>query len=660
MQTGLSTTGPMHKFLVILRGVGPHPLRLANSALFLAERQRRRALLALARRKGRRRFVTQLLLPQVELARAATLPQPLRSAADRIRVEADSLLEHKVDILGSGLTSLGAEIDWQRDLKSGQRWEPIGYRRLQVARLDDQSDPLVPWELSRGHQLLTLARAALLFEDERYADEFERQIESWLSTNPPGIGINWTSSLEVAVRAVNWIWALATIEPYRPVSGALRERVAESLYEHGRHLYANAEGIPGLRDNHFVGTALGLLAVGAVLPGARRAKRWASYGADSLERELVRGSHSDGVWSESSLPYHGLVLEIFLLGRHLAAQTGRPFRASSDESLRRMLEVSRALRHPNGRIPLFGDQSDSRVLPASFDRTPTHDNLLWLGAGVLGLERPLAACPDPELAWTLGLKNWLEVRDRPLSERTLARQFASGGLYVFSSQGFHTAVHCGPEHRCGLGRHAHNDTLSFELSLDGTPVIVDSGTYIYTADIEARARFRGAAAHNVVVLDGEEPRPIAPRHVFELPKGIGCTVESWHEDAAVSELTAVDRDYGRLPSPVQIRRAFSLDHTRPILTIEDELLGEDCHEISSRIHLAPGAEVRLSGQIAEIELESVSIRISFYGFDQLLLLDGEVSSRYGVRNRAPVLVAGVAKRLPARVGYRIENIADEQ
>ncbi len=660
MQRGLSITGPMHKFLVTLRGVGPDPLRLASIALFLAERQRRRFALALARRKGRRRFETRLLLPQVELASAATLPEPLRSAADRIRVEADWLLEHKFRILGSGLTSLGAEIDWQRDFKSGQRWQPVGYRRLQVVRLDDQSDPLVPWELSQGHQLLTLARAALLFEDERYADEFERQIESWLSANPPGIGINWTSSLAIAVRAVNWIWALATIEAYRPVSGALRERVAESLYEHGRHLYANVEGVPGLRDNHFVATALGLLAVGAVLPGARGAKRWASYGARSLERELVRGSHSDGVWSESSLPYHGLVLEIFLLGRHLAAQTGRPFRASSDERLRRMLDVSRALRHPNGRIPLFGDQSDTRVLPASSARTPTHDNLLWLGSGELGLERPFPGHPDPELAWTLGLKNWLDVRDRPLSERSPARQFASGGLYVLSSQGLHVAVHCGPEHRRGLGRHAHNDTLSFELSLDGTPMIVDSGTYVYTADLEARARFRGAAAHNVVMLDAEEPRPITPRRVFELPKGIGCKVECWHEDAAVTELIAIDRDYKRLPSPAQIRRTFSLSHARPILTIEDELLGESYHEISSRIHLARGAEVRLSGQVAEIELESVSIRISFDGFDQLLLLDGEVSSRYGVRDRAPVLVAGVAKPLPARVGYRIETIADEQ
>ena len=72
-----------------------------------------------------------------------------------------------------------------------------------MTRLDDDSDAKVPWELSRGHQMLTLARAACLFEDHRYADELERQLDSWLQDNPPGVGINWVNAMEVALRAVN-------------------------------------------------------------------------------------------------------------------------------------------------------------------------------------------------------------------------------------------------------------------------------------------------------------------------------------------------------------------------------------------------------------------------------------------------------------------------
>jgi heparinase II/III-like protein len=58
----------------------------------------------------------------------------------------------------------------------------------------------------------------------------------------------------------------------------------------------------------------------------------------------------------------------------------------------------------------------------------------------------------------------------------------------------------GPDH---LRRHAHADTLSFELSLRGQRVLVNAGTSTYevTAD---RLRQRGTAAHNTVVVDGIE------------------------------------------------------------------------------------------------------------------------------------------------------------
>ena len=661
--SGSATGDPrtMRKLLSILRHVGPHPLRLARTGFFFAERERRRYVLALDRRaRPRRRLDLQLRLPLVALTSAQELPEPLQNAARRIRAEAEFVLEHRVDVLGSGLCSLGAEIDWHRDFKSGERWAPAGYRRIRAVRPGTRSDPKVPWELSRGHQLLTLSRAAALFRDECYVAELGRQLDSWLSANPPGIGINWASPLEVALRAVNWIWALATVEPYRPLDGELRKRVAKSLYEHGRQLEANIEGAPYLRDNHFVGVALGLLAIGASLPEAPRSDRWVSYGVRNLERELVLEVGGDGVSREESLPYHGLVLEMFLLGRQIAKQAARPFSPAGDEQLRRMLEVSRALRHPNGRIPLFGDQDSGRVLPAGFARAPTHDNLLWLGAGVLGSNRPLAGDPDPELAWTLGLASWREARDRPPDERAPAESFPEGGLYVLDSKRAHVAVCTGPPRRRGMRAHAHNDALSFELSIDGVPVVVDSGTFVYTADIEARNRFRSSAAHNVTVLDDEETCPIDPQSVFALAAGAGCELESRLDDRARAELIALCSDYLRLRPSAQVRRRFALERGgRLLLTIEDDLLGSGRRRDASYVHLAPGAKVGLAGQIAEIEHDSASFRVSFDGFDELRLLEGEVSDRYGSRRQAPVLVAVVTTTLPARVGYRIEDGASE-
>jgi len=47
----------------------------------------------------------------------------------------------------------------------------------------------------------------------------------------------------------------------------------------------------------------------------------------------------------------------------------------------------------------------------------------------------------------------------------------------------------------GNGGHAHHDQLSPELCLDGRDVIVDPGTYLYSALAERRNEYRGALAH---------------------------------------------------------------------------------------------------------------------------------------------------------------------
>jgi uncharacterized heparinase superfamily protein len=636
--------------------LGPHPVRIARYVVFmLVRRVRVRVRRATYLRRVNSSPGGPGLLPvAVVTGRFADLPDGLRADAERIRAEADQILGHHVEYLGSGDVSLGPEIDWHRDFKSGYRWEPDLYLDVEVTRLDDSSDAKVPWELSRGHQLLTLARAACLYGDERYAIELEAQIESWLNANPPGYGINWVNAMEVGIRAVNWIWAIGTLEQTRPLNPELRARVATSLQAHGRHIAMNLEGSPFLRSNHYLSDLLGLLAIAACLPADHHARRWGRFARRRLEREVRAQTFEDGAAFEASLPYHGLALEIFLATIVLARHGGMRFSARYEERVRRMLDVSRSVRHPGGRTPIFGDNDSGRILPGGFDRPPTHDPLISVGSHLLDGEPALAGAPDPEVAWTLGTEAWREAAAQSGSppERSYA-SFPHGGIYVLEGGGAKLVVRCGDIGQNGNGGHAHNDLLSYELS-HRRPVILDSGTYAYTFDLAARNELRSTRAHNTLMIDGEEINPIPAAAAFKLAQVAFPEVESWSPEGDLPELIASHDGYRRLSGDVKHRRTFRLDRRNGELTITDEVFGAGSHAVESFLHLPADARVSADSQGATVQLPEQEMRISLEGSDEdPLLEDGWIADRYGVRERAPVLVHRREGKLPACLVTRV-------
>ncbi len=571
--------------------------------------------------------------------------------------EAEDVLAHRVDFLGSGPVTLGDEIDWQRDFKSGHRWPAVFYQDVVVTRLDDASDAKVPWELSRGHQLLTLARAARLEQDARFAAELERQLGSWIESNPPGVGINWTNAMEVGLRAVNWVWALRTLEGFRPLAPPLRDRVTRSLQSHGHHIAANLEASPWLRSNHYLGDLLGLLVLGASLEGDPAARRWLAFAHRELEREIEAQVHEDGLGFEASLPYHGLALEIFLLAKHVAEGARVPFSPAYHARLRLMLEASRAVRHPDGRLPNFGDGDSGRVLPAGFARPLTLDHLLWLGSALFGSRRPLAGEPHEEVAWTLGVSAWGARREPELAPPPVAAAFPAGGVYVLRGEHAHAVVRCGDVGQRGNGGHAHNDVLSFELSL-ASPVVLDSGTYAYTSDPAARNAFRATAAHSTVVVDGAEINPIDEEALFELEGVASPVVELWEEKPESMRVVASHDGFRRLDPPVVHRRTFVLERGSGELEITDELLGRGRQSAESFLHLAPATEVHArDGHDFELAGASTTFHLSFFGVTAVEVGEAWISESFGTRKRRPVLVARVEGELPLRFGYRISPAA---
>ena len=161
------------------------------------------------------------------------LSRDLGIGVERMRAGADQYCAHLFDVLGSGPLSLGETIDWHKDIKSGATWEPVHFKRIKEIELSDDSDIKVPWELSRFHQFTALGKAYFLTNDEKYAEEFIRQWEHWMDTNPPYHGVNWHCAMEVAIRAINWIWGYYYFRQSARFDPARRARFAAALRIHG-------------------------------------------------------------------------------------------------------------------------------------------------------------------------------------------------------------------------------------------------------------------------------------------------------------------------------------------------------------------------------------------------------------------------------------------
>src|SRR5205085_4759200 len=125
----------------------------------------------------------------------------------------------------------------------------------------------VPWELSRFQHLPTLGIAYRLTGDDKYLRTITSQIDDWLTANRYGYGINWACTMDVAIRAVNWLWVGHLVADAPQVSDTFLTRLLSSLHYHGRHIARNIERYErGITTNHTLADYVGLLYLGLVLP----------------------------------------------------------------------------------------------------------------------------------------------------------------------------------------------------------------------------------------------------------------------------------------------------------------------------------------------------------------------------------------------------------
>jgi hypothetical protein len=527
-------------------------------------------------------------------------------ARARLVERAEQVLAHSFDLLGSGPCELGATIDWQRDFKSGRRWPDAHVSRVPTV-LGGGSDVKVPWELARCQHLPLLAAAHRVSGDRRYLEELGAQLSSFIAANPVEFGAPWSCTMDVAIRAANWLAALCMAMPAAAGAPWLEPALA-SLLLHCRFIRGHLEW-GEVRGNHYLSDVVGLLIACAPFSAGREGRAWASWATQELEQEMVHQVRDDGCDHEASIAYHRLVGELFVCGTQAAdALCPGVLSNAYRERLERMLEFVSDYTRPDGLTPQIGDADDGRFLPlGDYGADPRDHRHLYAQAG----------------------RRW--------REGTGHAAYPHGGWYVMRHDELWGIVRCGDVGLGGIGAHAHNDQLSFELAIGPQPLIVDPGSYVYTADPRARNEFRSTRAHSTLCVGGAEQSRLRSDYLFTLPEEAHARCLRFECDGPRATFEGEHEGFRALPRAVRHRRELYFDGELAIVRIVDTVLGARGEELLWSFPLAPGvATVEGTRALAAFPLGTLTIDTEDATLEAQ---SGWLAPSYGVRVAAPVVRA---------------------
>jgi len=419
-----------------------------------------------------------------------------QSAANSER-QAEGILKHRISLFDE-VFDLSAGLDWHRDPRSKVRWPLVHSSRVPLI-IGPGAEVRVVWELNRLHHLVTLGRAYLLSNDERYTEGFLLQLASWYEANPPNFGANWVTAMEAGIRAINITVALSMFRSSPNFTNEALELVLKTLLAHGRFIRSNLEFSYRTTSNHYLSDLIGLFVIGTCAPELRESGRWRSFSAQRLVKEMKRQVLEDGVDYEGSTGYHRLVLEIFALFFSLAQTTALVIDAGFQTLLKRMFAFVQSYTKPDGTAPLIGDSDDGRIIKFKERSPDDHSYLLSIGAILLNESRLKQTTIDEEAVWWFG-KPGIEIFERlPINKSDIeSTAFHKAQIFVQRTGELYSIIDCGDHGAQGHGSHAHSDALSLEIFAFHRTFLRDPGTYCYTADEAARNVFRSTAYHNTV------------------------------------------------------------------------------------------------------------------------------------------------------------------
>jgi len=458
-----------------------------------------------------------------------------------------------------------------------------------------------------------------LFDAGRSHDVKVHLISDWITKNPPGTSDGW-EPYTLSLCIVNWIKFFFFLKN----DAAIQEEWIQSLYKQALWLEKNVEY--HILANHYLKNGVALFFAGMYFEGVD-ADRWIKKGLKIIREELGEQFLADGGHYERSPMYHSICVIDYLDVLNLLQNSQTAIPAKEIAQLRQRVTASLNFLNdiclPDKEIPLFND--------SAFGIAPIPSQVFDYAWRVTGYE------PPPKLTG-------LAIHEKPQS-----------GYYVCRDGEDMIMIDCGsigPDYQPG---HAHCDTLSYELAINGRRVVVDSGVFDYEPSSE-RAYARSTRAHNTVVVDGEEQSEIWG--VFRVARRAKPLRAFFAKQVDGSVLFEGAHDgYARLAGKPIHKRHMSYDR-QGSWVIKDMLEGRGTHRMESYIHIHPDFQVAQSGasfRVIEPSGSTIAI-IEALGPSHMRMEQGWYFPEFGLKRENHVIVFTCSGKIPLSLSYRIQKV----
>ncbi|HUR44573.1 MAG TPA: hypothetical protein VMZ27_01765, partial [Candidatus Saccharimonadales bacterium] len=218
---------------------------------------------------------SDLFVPQT-VACFPALPSRKEAPADllhALRRKGEAVIRGTWTVFGNREIQVDDPPNWSYDYLSKVNVStPQAGSRLNHRQLPGKADVKLVWELSRWHELTRLAQAGWLLEERCFAEKTLDWLESWVTSNPPGIGWNWTSALESGLRLIQFTWidALITAGIDFPQKSERLNCLRHALLgPHARFTW-RYRSFGSSANNHLIGELAGLIIACVRWPGLDR------------------------------------------------------------------------------------------------------------------------------------------------------------------------------------------------------------------------------------------------------------------------------------------------------------------------------------------------------------------------------------------------------